>query len=227
MYLSLTSSIDQLVGEIENHEATISATIKEHSRKLAAARVQLNRLRATQNRLSEKRSQLAQEDQRWSNRAKSESANDEDKALLCLQKRQQVREKIDRLTRNIAVYERTASKMEGNLVQREEEIRALKQKHELMRARQTSVDACSRLDDVNDTLVDDLETSFDRWETRIAQHELFDADYASPDELEQSYLRQEERDNLKAELAELMAEGNTEAKNKNQENNRENNHDKP
>ena len=206
VYTSIAASVDQLVSEIENHEAAIGAAINEHSHKLSAARVKLNRLRATEQRTQEKRAELIETETRWVERARAEADQDEEKALLCLQRRQQIRRKIDKLTASLAEYRQAIAKMDSNIQRFEEEIKTLKQRHELLRARQTSAEVMSHMDGFSDALVNDLEQSFERWEIRVAQHEMGDDGCNAFDELEQHYVEQENREALRTELTDLMAQ---------------------
>ena len=45
---SVMATIDELVGEIENHDALIKAAIDEQKKKIATAKVQLGKIRANE-----------------------------------------------------------------------------------------------------------------------------------------------------------------------------------
>lgn len=204
MSTSLFARVDEMVGEIENHDALIKAAITEQRKKIAAAKVQLKRLQSSEQKVSEQIAELKAKEQRWSDRAIKEAEDNEQQALACLQRRQLVREKIVKLIATRDNYQQTAAKMTSDIARCDQELAAMSQKHELMRARQSSADALNVINEVNGSSIDELETSFERWETRITQGELNVDSYELTDSLEESYLDQESNEALRTELNELL-----------------------
>ena len=84
------------------------------------------------------------------------------------------------------------------------------QKHELMRARQSSMDAKSAIHDIGGIGLDELQTSFERWEIKLAQGEYITGDMGDVDVLEQEYVSQEQEASLKIELEALLSESKQE-----------------
>lgn len=205
LYTSFSAGVDHLVSEIENHEATIGASINDYSKKLSEAKVHLNRLRSTEQQAEETRTKLVEAEVLWTERAQQEAGKNEEKALLCLQRRQSIREKIQQSTASLAAYRKAIAVMEGNLQRSEDELVTLKQKHELMRARQVSANVSEGMNDLGETLANDLGRSFDRWEAGICHKEIQSGPVDDIDSLEQEYLSKEREGSLKAELDELMA----------------------
>jgi phage shock protein A len=209
VYTSVFASIDELVGEIENHEALIKAAIKEQRNKIAAAKVQLSRVRSSEQSVGKQLAQLKHNEKNWTLRASKAAADDESKALACLQKRQLVRDQIISLEISRLEYARTVQKMSADVARCDEELKGLSQKHELLRARQTSTDALNVINKVGGSNIDELTLSFDRWETRITEGELNVDSYDTVDSLEETYIVEENKEQLRRELAQLLSINDT------------------
>ncbi|MCP3669412.1 MAG: hypothetical protein GY814_03040 [Gammaproteobacteria bacterium] len=202
---TLFSKIDHVVGEIENHDALIQATIKEQRKKIAAAKVQHARLQGAQQRIQEQISQLTAEERQWAERAIKEAERDPSQAMACMQRRQQAQNQIKQLGQSRDEYQKAAEKMAQDLSHSDSDLRSMKQKHELLRSRQTSADALTVISDMDHTHTDELESSFDRWEIKISQAEIMADSYEPVDTLEQAYINEENQQALSIELEELIA----------------------
>lgn len=206
---TLFSRIDQVVGEIENHDALIAAAIGEQRKKIAAARVQLGRVQTQERRLGQQLEQLQSDLARWAERAVQCADHDEARALSCMQRRKQCGEQITQLNAARQQYTTTIARMQSDISRADEELRELSQKHALLRARQSSGEALSASGAIGVADLNRLETTLDRWEVRIAQDVmLFEA--AEPldplDTLEQEYRQEEDQAALRAELQALRNE---------------------
>lgn len=202
---TLFSRIDQVVGEIENHDALIDAAITEQRKKIAAAKVQQAKVQRQQRRLEQQLDQLREEESRWASRAVQTAEKDESRALACMQRRKQLGEQMVRQQAAIDEYASTASRMGADIQRAEQEQHELSQKHALLRARQSSGEALGVSDRIGMSHLDELEASFERWEVRIAQDEIINEVVEPIDELEASYRSQEEEEALRDELQALMA----------------------
>ncbi len=201
---TLFSRVDQLVGEIENHDALIQAAITEQRKKIAAAKVQLGRIQAQQNRIQQQTSQLQQSEQRWEQRAIKEATQDEAKALMCIQRRQHIKQQISKSQQAEQEYHRAAERMIVDINRSEDELKNMSQKHELMRARQSSAEALNIVNQTSAIRSDELENSFDRWEIKITENEISSEHYDDTDLLEQAYIKEENKDILREELHALI-----------------------
>lgn len=208
MSVTLFSRIDQVLGEIENHGALIKASIGEQKKKITAARLQLNRIRAQLQQISAQESDLAANERLWTQRAIKESAQDESKALACLERRNQARQQQEKLVVIRNDYQRTADRMALDLSRCEQALQQMTQKHQLLRARQSSADAMQVIGADNSVNLDQLQHSFDRWEIKLAQAEPLDQAH-NVDELEQCYLTEEHEQALRTELATLLKQENS------------------
>ncbi len=203
----LYASLDRMVGDIENHDALIRAAIDEQRHKIAKARIQLRRLEQSEQHLQEQITQLEQNNLLWRQRALAEAEQNEPQALLCLQRQQQGQQQIARLTQMASHYRSTRERMQRDIGHCEQELSSMTHKHQLLRARQSSADALELIDRQKHGSSEALEQSFDRWEVRISESELvsegFDTDI---DPIEQDYLRQENEQALRQQLAALISE---------------------
>lgn len=201
---TLTSSIDQLVTDIENHDAVIQASLVDMRKKVAVARVRLQQLRQEEQRLAREAEAAQNKAAQWRERALTTGKSDETKAMACLQQRQQCLADAEARTREQAQYREAASALEADIRASEQQLHDMAQKHRLLRARQSSADAmhATRLDTRRQ---DTLQDSFERWEIRIAQDTALPSPVAVLDPLEQAFASQEQEIALKAELAALLA----------------------
>ena len=83
----------------------------------------------------------------------------------------------------------------------------MEQKHQLLKARECSAEAVAVIADAGGSRLDNLATSFDRWEIKLAQTEACVDAFEPVDELEQGYVSAENETRLRAELAALVKEG--------------------
>jgi neutral trehalase len=113
----------------------------------------------------------------WTKRATDLAASDQKKALQCVARRNQCEADIGRL---------------------QTKLNEMTQKHSLMRSRQTVADvnravACANTDDnLNDT--------FERWESTVLEHEFAVSDACSGDSLDLELTRAEDEADLLAQL---------------------------
>ena len=135
---TLVSRMDQVVGEIENHDAVVQATINEQRKRVAQAKVRLAQVRRDAAKLSRQLQELQEAEQRWGDRAVEAARSDEAKALECMHRRQHCHRQIKRLSTSLEQYQCTADKLARDITQSEEQLMEMSQKHNLMRARQSS-----------------------------------------------------------------------------------------
>lgn len=206
---SLFYRVDQVVGEIENHDALIEAAIREQQKKLSAARVECNRITTQGQKVNSQIEELETKRSRWQERAIKEAESNEERALACLQQHEKLGEQIERLTSMANQYASANQKLREDIKRGEAELLELKQKHQLMRARQSTADALGKFGDIGETRMDEVESSFDRWEVKISQGEFANTDTfidAELDDLERTYVAEETEADLKTKLQQLIAD---------------------
>lgn len=203
-FSGLYARIDQMVGEIENHDALIQAAIREQKQKLSSAKVQLRRLSENEKKTREQLAQATANAKLWAQRAVNEAQSNEQQALLCLQRREKTQQQAQRLETMCLEYQNGIARMRQDIGQCEQDLQTMTQKHQLLKARQTTADAMSMIERGTSLDTQELDTSFDRWETRIAQNEFGTESYSDTDFLEQEYLEAEQAERLRQELASLV-----------------------
>jgi len=202
---TLMSRIDQVVGEIENHDALAEAALGEQKKKIAAAKVQLAQVQSQEQRLQSQIAQLKEDASRWEKRAVQSAVTDETRALECLQRRKQIDSQVERLTAARDEYAASVTKIGADIGRAENELLTLSQKHTLLRARQTSNEAIHTPVGAGMANLGELESTFERWETRIAQEEILNEMSEPFDPLEHSYRNEEEAEALRDELQSLLS----------------------
>ncbi len=201
---TLFAQVDQLVGEMENHDALINVAISEQKKKLVTAKLQLARIRSSEQSTAKQLAGLSAAEKQWAQRALSEAEKDETRALMCLERRHQVQQQREKLLAMQEEYQYTAKHIAANVKSCETELEDMVRKHELMRARQSSLDAKVVIDQISNRDQNDLESSFTRWELKLAQGEYVLGGPNEEDAFEEDYLTAERQQNLKSELADLL-----------------------
>ncbi len=134
---TLFARIDQVVGEIENHDAVIQATLNEMRKKIAEAKVCLSQVHREKERLEQQGEELQENARRWQQRAIECAGADEEKALECVSRSRFCEQKNIRLRQAINQYVQTTEKLGQDVESSEQRLTEMKQKLTLMRARQS------------------------------------------------------------------------------------------
>lgn len=202
---TLVSSIDQVVGEIENHDAVIQASLNDMRKNVAEAKVRLGHVRREEERLKQQIQEQQQNEQRWRQRAVECAKRDEAKALECVRRSQHCQQHAKRLTQAQTQYEQTAEKLARDIETSEQHLAEIKQKLTLMRARKSTSSAISATSKPENDSTQLLDETFDRWEINISQAEMAIDTHDIIDPIEREFITQEQQDELRNELAELLA----------------------
>ncbi len=204
---TVTASVDNVVSQIENHDAAIAAALEEMLATAAAARSRLTRVHKDGEALKHKLVLLHQSAEQWEQRARSVANKDEQKALQCLQRRntrlQEAQQANSALIRHSELETSAASRVDRI----EQQLEALTQQRRLM-----SQHSAAEAQRIIDTLADQsastvsLDDSFDRWETRITELECTTGRTPAVDTLEAEFVTIENEAQLKSELDALQRE---------------------
>ena len=204
---TLVSGIDKVVGEIENHEAVVYASLDEMRKKLAEAKVRLGQIHREQAGLGRKIAEHQQKQHLWRRRAvECATGGDEVKALECMRRAGDCQRQVDRLEQARIRYREASEKLQRDIDGGEQRLAELKQKYILMRARQSTAAALDAAGDSDDDITRLLDGTFERWEITLCQAETVLADHDDVDEIERVFLDQEQQHALRSELASLLAE---------------------
>jgi phage shock protein A len=201
---TLVSNIDRVVGEIENNDAVIQATLAELRRKVATAKVRLAQVHRQEANLNRQIQQRREEEQLWGERALEAASTDEAKALECVRRRLQSRRQAEKLEQGQQHYQLTAEKLARGVQEGEERLVEMGQKHTLMRARQSTAEALHAANQAGDESLQQVEDSFDRWEVKILQEEMMGESDDLLDPLDREFTHSENEQALRDELAALQ-----------------------
>jgi phage shock protein A len=202
---TLVSNIDRVVGEIENNDAVIQATLTELRKKVAAAKVRLAQVHRQEVNLNRQIEKRRADEQLWGERAIEAASTDEARALECVRRRQACRQQAQRLEQGQQHYQLTAEKLARGVAEGEERLAEMGQKHTLMRARQSTAEALSAANQAGDDFLQQMEDGFDRWEVKILQEEMAVDSDDMLDPLDREFSNSENDQALRDELAALMA----------------------
>lgn len=204
---TISSSIDQAVGEIENHDAVIQVSMDDLRKQVAAARVRINRVKQEAQRLAERQRKNVAGVELWKQRARqSAEQNDEQRAMACLRRSHSCASEAQHQAELLEQYHNTTCTLEQEIADSESRLAALNQRHSLMRAREsvTRARGAGCADSSRD--IRELEDTFERWEVRLATSDSCIATETTVDQLDKAFSDSEELAALSAELAELMGE---------------------
>ena len=201
---TLVSNIDRVVGEIENNDAVIQATLSEMRRKVATAKVRLAQVHRQEANLDRQIRQRRKDEQLWGARALEVASTDEAKALECVRRRLQCRRQAEKLEQGQQHYQLTAEKLARGVEEGEERLAGMGQKHTLMRARQSTAEALHAANQAGDDSLQQVEDSFDRWEVKILQEEMTMDSDDMLDPLDREFTHSENEQLLRDELAALQ-----------------------
>ncbi len=197
---TLTSRVDQLVGEIENHDAVVEAGIRDARRAYATAKVRQARLCRDGARLQTRVDALRAQSATWRERAAG--CADEERALECLRRAKRAGAEADALADSLREQTSTERRLAADIDALRRRVEGLEQRRGLLRSRAASADATARLAELDTHRGDDLEEIFERWEVRIGEREILSGT-CTEDRLADDFEAEEERAELRAELAAL------------------------
>lgn len=202
----LWSRVDWMVSQIENHDALVSSALRQVRESTARARVQLVRVRSDGDRLAERAAKAEADVAAWRARARSEVGRDEGRALECLRRSRRCQEQAEALRGRRAEHARAEQRLAADVKRALERVEELREQRNLLRTRQSRAEALDTLAAQNRSLGADLEDTLDRWDTRVTALEI--ECEIGPDEgddaFEQSFVSQEECEDLRRELRELV-----------------------
>ena len=203
---TLYSRVEQLVNQIENHDAIIEAAIRDAKHSAAKARAQHKRVQQDGVRLQQKRDKLAVAIEQWQTRARR-FADDETKALSCLQRKRLCQQQLSELEPMIKQHQQMDTRLQHDIKRAEEKITAISQQRHLMRTRQSAADALSQINQLDAAPDIDIDDTFERWETKINEREFDIGLQIKTDDFEEAFIAEEEMEDLRHELHDLINKG--------------------
>lgn len=198
---TLSTQVDRLVTELQNHDAVVEAGIRDTRKAYARAKVRHARMAEEGERMRRKLEALQNEAKAWRERAVT--CADEERALECLRRSKLAAAQAQSLEQTLARHRETAQRLKREIQAVRERIEDLQHKRHLMRSRESTAEAASGIARMEDGTTLDLEETFERWEIRVTEAELGAGTLPEDDALEADFVAEEERAGLKAELEAL------------------------
>lgn len=206
---SITATLDSAVGQLENHDAIVEASIKQTRQSVAKTKARINTLRqqhsAYQSQLKEAREQY----DLWTERASKLADTDQAKALQCVARRNQCEAEIGRLSFAEKQQADLIREVSSNLQTLQTKLDEMTQKHSLMRSRQTVADVNRAV--AYASTDDNLDQTFERWESVVLEHEFAVSDACARDSLDVELTRDEDQADLLAQLAMISEQAKSDA----------------
>jgi phage shock protein A len=198
------ASIDNMIVQVENHEALATSALRDLEQGVARSKVQLLRVerdgRAIEQALSEEREATT----RWRERAKREEH--EARALECLRRCKRAEARVRELSANLLDHSRIEQQLKRDVQALERRLIELRQQRNTMRTRQSRAEAFSVAQ--TDLESGEIGQIFERWETRVAETEVASGCLVASvsDSFDEEFLNAEEAASLKLELRALKEE---------------------
>lgn len=202
---SVFSSFESVVGQLENHEALVGTTIREAQRAAAKARVQAKRLSVEVVQIEQKKKQLEAEREIWVERAKRKAKKEKEQAIECLRRKKQCEAQLESLNEVLQAHQAVQLQLENDLKGIELRVSKLKHKKSALKSREATVEARTVVNADQSTLLHELDTIFDRWESKVVEAEMIAGTYGEYEDSFKAELESEEElGALKEELQELV-----------------------
>ena len=203
--MSMTSWVDGVLAQIENHEATVSSAITRVRQSAARARVQLKRVERDQRELRETLQKEEAAVDAWRRRARD--ADVEERALECLRRHKTSERRVGAMRQRLAEHERSHKELSEGIRALNMRLSELTERKNLMRTRQSRAEAAHGMAHTTGP-IGDLEDVFERWESRVGEIEMASECEQPIDAFEADFESTEEDAELLIELEELRREDN-------------------
>lgn len=212
--IGVCAKFDDLLGQVENHEAIAAQALSDMRTSLARARAQLGRVERDCRVLLDEVETAHKTSTRWKERAKKES--EDARALECLKRSRLASEDAHKLEQRLQEQKRMAEQVRKTIIGLEQKFVELRGKQRLLSTRQAAAQASEALH-AESGAAGEVEDVFSRWEIRLSEQEFVPGApgmYGEPleDSFGEGYGKEEERASLEAELSLLRAADHEESK---------------
>lgn len=204
---SVTATLEGAVGQLENHDAIVDASIKQTRQAVAKTQARLATLRQQQNAYESQLQLSIEQIKVWENRAQSLATDNESKALQCLTRRNQNEAESNRLRQSVQQQDGLINGVSANLSTLKTKLDEMTQRHNLMRSRQAVADVSKVASKSNNS--EQLDETFERWESVVLETELAVSDACCSDPLEAQFAQQEDKAKLLDQLSALKDKNNS------------------
>jgi len=204
---TFTSRMDNMVSQIENHDAVVDVAIKESRHATAKAKVRLARVRHDGEQLRRKIAELRTAERQWTHRARELAEQDEERAIECLRRHKACEQQLAQFEPALKQHDALEARLSQDIGSAERKLSKMNQQQNLMRTRQSAAQALNAISTMDESVALDVADAFERWEVNVTESELEVGTVDSVDLLEREFMDSEEKDALHSELTALMADG--------------------
>ena len=220
---TVLSSVDKVVGEMENHDAVVESMLRDLNKAAAETKIRLKRVNADGSKMREQFNKLSEDENRWQARAQAFASEDENKALACLERRQRCQEEQLRLNEVLDQHAETEKRLIEQAKVIEKRHVEISNKRHLLKSRQSVAEANRVVSAVVGSDSIGINDAFDRWEVSIAKSEVGYADSSiheldSIDRFELDIIETEKQEKLLSELKKIQTQIDSESTSVNSDN---------
>lgn len=202
IFISMKAQIDNVADEFENHEALAEAAIKDLETLGRKTRVHLHKVHKMVVQYQQQLEDLQEQETLWTQRALKAREQDEKKALQCVKRLRSVREQLKHAETLYQQSQTQETKIQGDLNHLQNQLQTLKNKKELLTARENRTHVQQTMENQKAT-GDDVDDIFSRWESSVVGNEYQTTDATAEDEFTAEFEKDEDDVELKMLLDEL------------------------
>lgn len=204
---TLSATLDSAVGQLENHDAIVEATIKQTRQSVAKTKARINTLKQQLNAYEQQLTEAREQYNLWTERAAKLAESDQAKALQCVARRNQYEAEVGRLNHAALQQRELIRDVAHNLEKLQGKLDEMTHKHNLMRSRQTVADVNRAVASIDRD--ESINETFERWESVVLEHEFAVSDACVRDPLDLELTRAEDEADLLAQLKMIQTEHKT------------------
>lgn len=202
---TLNATAESAVARFENHEAITESALKKIRATVSEARVRHNRVVRDGEAIRGTIASLTEQIEQWTERARLSAADDESRALACLDRRAACRTQLTHASESLAQHLVLQSQTRDRLEQMQRRLEQIILQRNQLRSRDSVAKATQALNSVDGAAPSaGINELFERWEVTIGESEIHNEVHGTPpDALMHEFDMQERQVNLQRELAEL------------------------
>ncbi len=203
IFVSIKSQIDHVADEFENHEALAEAAIEDLKALASKTRLHLHRVSKMSEHYQTQLQGTQEQARLWSERALKVKNEDEQKALQCVKRLRQTQKLITVLEQQQHDSVAQEEKIRRDLNNIQEQLQILKNKKEILAARQNSSGVKDALSDNQGNTLQGVQNIFERWEGSVVSAEFESPERVESDQFTDAFEQEEDDLELKMMLDEL------------------------
>ena len=199
---TLSANMNSAVNQLENHDGIITASIQKTRQSIAKTQSQYNSLLRQQDGLKAQLKEAQKQTALWTERATISVKDDRERALACVAKRNHFEQDQQRIKATLQQHQGLLREVTQHLDTLKKRLSETQQRHQLMRSRHSlaKTNRCV----ISCIEEDDLDQTFERWETVVLENDPNIYLQHANDELEFELQQKEDLTLLEAQLNEIL-----------------------